>query len=187
MKIWELCIKRPVFTIMLVSMPIVLGIASYSRLGVELFPNVDFPVVTVTTTLRGASVEEMETGVTKVIEEAVNQVSGIDELRSSTKEGISQVIVQFVLEKNGNVGAQEVDAKVRTILSQLPQGTDSPIIDKLAIDAAPVMTLAISGRRDFREITEIAKKRIKEDLVLHQFVGIEHNLNSTWPASHQHN
>lgn len=164
MKIWELCIKRPVFTIMLVSMPIVLGIASYSRLGVELFPNVDFPVVTVTTTLRGASVEEMETGVTKVIEEAVNQVSGIDELRSSTKEGFSQVIVQFVLEKNGNVGAQEVDAKVRTILSQLPQGTDSPIIDKLAIDAAPVMTLAISGRRDFREITEIAKKRIKEDL-----------------------
>ncbi|HMO36399.1 MAG TPA: efflux RND transporter permease subunit, partial [Gemmatales bacterium] len=93
MKIWELCIRRPIFTMMLVSMPIVLGLASYPRLGVELFPNVDFPVVTVTTTLRGASVEEMETGVTKVIEEAVNQVSGIDELRSTTKEGFSQVIV----------------------------------------------------------------------------------------------
>lgn len=171
MKIWELCIKRPVFTIMLVSVPIVLGLASYPRLGVELFPNVDFPVVTVTTTLRGASVEEMETGVTKVIEEAVNQVSGIDELRSSTKEGFSQVVVQFVLEKNGNIGAQEVDAKVRTVLSQLPAGTDSPIIDKMAIDAAPVMTLAVSGRRDFREITEIAKKRIKEDLETVNGVG----------------
>lgn len=171
MKIWELCIKRPVFTLMLVSVPIVLGLASYARLGVELFPNVDFPVVTVTTTLRGASVEEMETGVTKIIEEAVNQVSGIDELRSTTKEGFSQVVVQFVLEKNGNVGAQEVDAKVRTVLSQLPQGTDSPIIDKMAIDAAPVMTLAISGRRDFREITEIAKKRIKEDLETVNGVG----------------
>lgn len=171
MKIWELCIQRPIFTLMLVSVPIVLGLASYARLGVELFPNVDFPVVTVTTTLRGASVEEMETGVTKIIEEAVNQVSGIDELRSTTKEGFSQVVVQFVLEKNGNVGAQEVDAKVRTVLSQLPQGTDSPIIDKMAIDAAPVMTLAISGRRDFREITEIAKKRIKEDLETVNGVG----------------
>src|SRR3982751_56380 len=126
MSIWEICIRRPVFTVMLVSAPIVLGLASYSRLGVDLFPNVDLPVVTVTTTLRGASVEEMETGVTKPIEEIVNTVSGIDELRSTRKEGISQVVIQFLLEKNGAVAAQEVDAKVRTILSQLPQGTDAP-------------------------------------------------------------
>jgi hydrophobic/amphiphilic exporter-1 (mainly G- bacteria), HAE1 family len=164
MTIWEICIKRPVFTAMLVSAPIVLGLASYARLGVELFPNVDVPVVTVTTTLRGANVEAMETDVTKVIEEAVNTVSGIDELRSTTKEGLSQVVVQFLLEKNGNVAAQEVDAKVRTVLGRLPKGTDPPIIDKLAVDAAPVMTVAVSGRRDFREVTEIAKKRIKEDL-----------------------
>jgi HAE1 family hydrophobic/amphiphilic exporter-1 len=164
MTLWDICIRRPVFTAMLVSTPIVLGLASYFRLGVELFPNVDLPIVTITTTLRGASVDEMETGVTKPIEEAVNTVAGIDELRSTTKEGFSQVVVQFVLEKNGAVAAQEVDSKVRTILSQLPQGTDPPIIDKLAIDAAPVMTIAVSGRRDFREVTEIAKKRIKEDL-----------------------
>jgi HAE1 family hydrophobic/amphiphilic exporter-1 len=160
-----------VFTVMLVSMPIVLGLASYARLGVELFPNVDVPVVTITTTLRGASVEEMETSVTKVIEEAVNTVSGIDELRSTTKEGQSQVIVSFVLEKNGNVAAQEVDAKVRTVLGQLPVGTDAPIIDKVAVDAAPVMTIAISGRRDPREVTEIAKKKIKEDLETLNGVG----------------
>lgn len=164
MTIWDICIKRPVFTLMLISAPIVLGLASYTRLGVELFPNVDVPVVTVTTTLRGASVEEMETSVTKPIEEIVNTVSAIDELRSTTKEGFSQVVIQFRLEKDGAVAAQEVDAKVRTILGRLPQGTDPPIIDKLAIDAAPIMTIAVSGRRDFREVTEIARKRIKENL-----------------------
>ncbi|MBA4019223.1 MAG: AcrB/AcrD/AcrF family protein [Pirellula sp.] len=164
MTIWDLCIKRPIFTAMLVSAPIVLGLASYPRLGVDLFPNVDLPLVTVTTTLRGASVEEMETGVTKPIEEIVNTVSGIEQLRSTTKEGISQITIEFKLEKDGAVAAQEVDAKVRTILSQLPEGTDAPIIDKFALDAAPVLTLAISGKRDAREITEIAKRQIKEDL-----------------------
>src|SRR5262249_60772687 len=101
MTIWEICIRRPIFTAMLVSAPLVLGLVSYRRLGVALFPNIDLPVVTVTTPPRGASVEEMETGVTKPIEEIVNTVSGIDELRSTTKEGISQVVIQFVLEKNG--------------------------------------------------------------------------------------
>ncbi|MFO0809796.1 MAG: efflux RND transporter permease subunit [Gemmataceae bacterium] len=162
--IWDICIRRPVFTAMLVSAPIILGIASYKRLGVETFPNVDLPVVTVTTTLRGASVEEMETSVTKPIEEAVNSVSSIDELRSTTKEGFSQVVVQFKLDKDGPVAAQEVESKVRTVVGQLPVGTDPPIIDKFALDAAPVCTLAISGPRDLREITEIAKRRIKEDL-----------------------
>ena len=164
MTVWDLCIRRPVFTAMLVTAPIVLGLASYPRLGVDLFPNVDLPLVTVTTTLRGASVEEMETGVTKPIEEIVNTVSGIEQLRSTTKEGMSQVAIEFVLEKDGAVAAQEVDAKVRTILGSLPEGTDAPIIDKFALDAAPVLTLAVSGRRDAREITEIARKRIKEDL-----------------------
>jgi hydrophobic/amphiphilic exporter-1 (mainly G- bacteria), HAE1 family len=164
MSIWDLCIRRPVFTTMLVSAPIVLGLASYTRLGVELFPNVDVPVVTVTTTLRGASVEEMETSVTKPIEDAVNTVASIDELRSDTREGFSQVVIQFKLDKSGDVAAQEVDSKVRTILTQLPVGTDPPIIDKLQIDAAPIMTIAVSGRRDVREVTEIARKRLKEEL-----------------------
>src|SRR5262245_8423363 len=164
MSLWDVCIRRPVFTAMLVTAPLCLGLVSYRRLGVDLFPNVDLPVVTVTTTLRGASVEEMETQVTKPIEEIVNTVSGIDELRSTTKEGISQVVIQFILEKNGAVAAQETDAKVRTILSQLPEGTDPPIIDKFDLDASPVLTIAVSGRRDPREVTEIARKSVKEDL-----------------------
>ncbi|MBX7104000.1 MAG: efflux RND transporter permease subunit [Gemmataceae bacterium] len=164
MAIWDICIRRPVFTVMLVAAPVVLGLASYRRLGVELFPNVDFPTVVVTTTLRGASVEEMETSVTKPIEEIVNTVAGIEELRSTTKEGTSTVTVQFKLERNGGLAAQEVESKIRTILSQFPPGTDPPIIDRFDFSASPVATIVVSGRRDLREVTEIAKKRIKEDL-----------------------
>jgi HAE1 family hydrophobic/amphiphilic exporter-1 len=171
MNIWELCIRRPVFTAMLVSAPIVLGLASYPQLGVDLFPNVDIPTVVVTTTLKGASVEEMETSVTKVIEEAVNTISGIDELKSTTKEGFSQVVIAFELAKDGDVGAQEVRDKVSTIVNNLPAGTDTPLVDKFDVDAAPVMTIAVSGRRDEREVTEIAKKQIKENLETVSGVG----------------
>ncbi|MFO0847076.1 MAG: efflux RND transporter permease subunit [Gemmataceae bacterium] len=164
MSIWDICIRRPVFTTMLVLGPIVLGLASYTRLGVELFPNVDVPVVVVTTTLRGASVEEMESAVTKPMEEAVNTVAGIDELRSTTREGMSQLVIGFKLEKNGDIAAQEVRDKVSLIQSQLPVGTDLPKVEKFSVDAAPVVTLAVSGRRSLREVTEIAKKLIKEDI-----------------------
>jgi hydrophobic/amphiphilic exporter-1 (mainly G- bacteria), HAE1 family len=164
MTISDICIKRPVFTWVLVAIPVVLGLVSYSMLGVDLFPNVDFPVCTVTTVLPGASVEEMETSVTKPIEDIINTVSGIDELRSTTTEGVSVVTVQFLLSKSGDVGTQEVRDKISTILRDLPEGTESPIVDKFETDAMPVMTIAVSGRRDFREVTEIARKRIKERL-----------------------
>ena len=164
MAIWDICIRRPVFTSMLVLGPVVLGLASYSRLGVELFPNVDVPVVVVTTTLKGSGVEEMESSVTKPIEEAVNTVAGIDELRSTTKEGISTVVIGFKLERNGEIAAQDVRDKVSTILASLPVGTDQPKVERFNLDAAPVVTVVVSGRRDIREITEIAKRQIKEDL-----------------------
>src|SRR5512136_327494 len=155
MSLWDLCIKRPVFTVMLISAPIVLGIVGRSRLGVDLLPNVEFPIVVVTTTLKGASVEEMETSVTKPIEQIINTVSGIDELRSTTKEGISQIVVQFLLEKPRDVAAQEVRDKISTIVATLPVGTDSPIIDKVDLNAMPVMQIAVSGQRPMQEITEI--------------------------------
>jgi len=171
MSIWDLCIKRPVFTVMLVSAPLVLGIIAYVTLGVDLFPNVEFPIVMVTTTLKGASVEEMETSVTKPLEEIINTVSGIDELRSTTKEGISMIVVQFFIEKNRDVAAQEVRDKISTISAKLPVGTDPPIIDKMDLNAMPVMTIAVSGRRPMQEITEIARKQIKEDLETISGVG----------------
>src|SRR6516162_10869409 len=100
MNISEICIRRPIFTWVLVGVPVVLGLVAYFGLGVDLFPKVDFPVVSVTATLPGASAEEMETTVTRPIEEAVNQVSGIDELRSTTREGLTTVMVQFKLERS---------------------------------------------------------------------------------------
>jgi HAE1 family hydrophobic/amphiphilic exporter-1 len=171
MTISEVCIRRPVFTWVLVAIPVVLGLVSYGSLGVDLFPNVDFPVCTITTSLQGASVEEMETSVTKPIEDIINTVSGIDEMRSTTTEGVSVVTVQFMLSKNGDVGTQEVRDKVNSILGTLPQGTETPIIDKFETGSMPVLTVAVSGKRDFREVTEIARKRIKERLETVSGVG----------------
>src|SRR6478672_5713978 len=160
----EICIRRPVFTTMLILFPVVVGVISYSRMATDLFPNVDLPIVTITVTRAGTSVEEMETGVTKRIEDVVNTISGVDELRSTTKEGISAVSIIFLLEKNRDVAQQEVQGKINTILSQLPAGTDAPIIDKFDVDASPVMTIAVSGKRTLREITEIADKQVKDSL-----------------------
>ncbi|TAK07796.1 efflux RND transporter permease subunit, partial [bacterium] len=164
MNLADICIKRPVFATMLIAALVVLGLFSYRGLGVDLFPNVDLPTVTVTTTLKGASVEEMETAVAKPIEEAINTIDGIDELRAVIKEGISTITIQFVLEKNGNVAAQEVRDKVSIVLSQLPVGTDPPIIQKFDIDASPIMRIAVSGKRNLREVSEIARKQVKEDI-----------------------
>jgi HAE1 family hydrophobic/amphiphilic exporter-1 len=171
MTISDICIKRPVFTWVLVAIPVVLGIVSYGALGVDLFPDVDFPVCTVTTVLPGASVEEMESSVTKPIEDIINTVSGVDELRSTTMEGVSSVTVQFQLDKKGDVGTQEVRDKVNTILADLPEGTQTPIIDKFDTGSMPVLTIAVSGRRDFREVTELARKKIKERLETVKGVG----------------
>ncbi len=162
MSLADLCIRRPVFATMLSMALVVLGFFSYEQLGLDLFPNVDFPTVTITTTLKGASVEEMESGVTKPIEEIVNTIEGIDELRSTTKEGVSTIIIQFLLEKNSAVAAQEVRDKVATVVSRLPDGTEPPIIEKFDVDASPIMSVVVAGNRNLREVTEIAKKQIKE-------------------------
>ena len=164
MNISEICIRRPVFTWVLVSIPVVLGIVSYFDLGVDLFPKVDFPVVSVSASFPGYNAEAMETDVTRPLEEAINTVSGVDELRSTVKEGITTIVVQFVLEKDGNVGAQEIRDKVASIIKQLPQGMDPPLVQKFDLDASPIMTIGISGRRDVREVTEIAKHQIQEPL-----------------------
>ncbi|MBI3838385.1 MAG: efflux RND transporter permease subunit [Planctomycetia bacterium] len=170
MTISEICIRRPVFTWVLVAIPVVLGAVSYFELGVDLFPKVDFPVVSVTANLPGTSPQEMETSVTRLIEEAINTVSGVDELRSTVREGMTAVIVQFVLEKDGDVAAQEIRDKISAIMKQLPEGIDPPLVDKFDLDSAPIMTIGISGRRDVREVTEIAKHEIQE--VLPQVPGI---------------
>ncbi|HJQ82655.1 MAG TPA: efflux RND transporter permease subunit [Candidatus Binatia bacterium] len=171
MRFADVFIRRPVFATMLIASLVVLGIFSYRSLGLDLFPNVDFPIVSITTTLKGASVEEMETGVSKVIEEAVNTIDGIDELRSITKEGLSTVVVQFVLEKSRDIAAQDVRDKVSRVVAQLPVGADPPVIEKFDMDAVPVMSIAVSGHRNIREVTELARKRVKEVIETLQGVG----------------
>ena len=99
MTLSDVCIRRPVFTWVLVAIPVVLGLVAYTELSVDLFPKVDFPVIAISAALPGASVEEMESTVTKPLEEVINTISGIDELRSITREGTSTVIVRFVLDQ----------------------------------------------------------------------------------------
>lgn len=160
----DVCVRRPVFATMLVGVLVVAGWFSYRSLTLELMPKVEMPVVTVTTTLPGAGPEEIEAQVTKVIEEAINTVSGIDELRSVTREGVSQVVVQFVLEKDLGVAAQEVRDKVGTVLAALPEDADPPVVEKFDIDATPIATITVSGFQRLKELTEIAEDRVKEPL-----------------------
>lgn len=147
---------------MLILSLVVVGAFSFFSLGLDLFPKIDFPTITVTVRNPGASPEEIETEVTQKIEEAVNTISGIDELRSTSVEGLSQVFVQFVLEKNVDVAAQEVENRVQTVIPNLPDTAEQPTVVKLDTDAAPVLRITVSAPTSLREVTETAKKKIKE-------------------------
>ncbi|MBI1893388.1 MAG: efflux RND transporter permease subunit, partial [Candidatus Rokubacteria bacterium] len=171
MSIVDLCVRRPVFATMLIVSLVVLGLASYRNLGLDFFPKVDLPTVTITTRLSGAGPEEIESQITKKVEEAVNTVNGIDEVRSVTIEGQSQVFVTFILEKSIPEAANDVREKVSGIVSSFPPGTDAPIIEKFDPDAFPIMGLVVSGKRSPREITEIADKRIKRQLETVKDIG----------------
>jgi HAE1 family hydrophobic/amphiphilic exporter-1 len=167
----DVSVRRPVFATMGIAALVVMGIFSYRSLVVDLFPKTDIPVVSITTTLPGAGPEEMETRVTKILEEAVNTVSGIDEMRSVTLEGFSRVIIVFLMERNLEDAAQDVRDKIGTILKDLPEGTDPPVVEKFDPDFTPVLFLSVAGDRDLRELTELAKKKVKEPLESQPGVG----------------
>jgi hydrophobic/amphiphilic exporter-1 (mainly G- bacteria), HAE1 family len=171
-KLAEVCINRPIFAALIVMALVVVGAASYFRLGVDRFPSVDLPTVRILTVLPGASPEEMETQVSQRIEEAVNTVEGIDELRSISGQGRSFVIVTFNLERDIDTAAQDVRDRVATTLRDLPPGTDPPLISKFSNDLAPVMTMALSSPdRSIRELTELADKVVKTQLERSSGVG----------------
>jgi HAE1 family hydrophobic/amphiphilic exporter-1 len=163
-KLADICIRRPVFATMLVLSLTVIGIFSYSELGVDLQPDVDMPIVTVLVTNPGAAAEQMETEVSKKIEDAVNTISGIDDLRSTSVESLSQVTVRFTLDKDGDVAAQEVRDRINMIVDDLPDTAELPVIQKLDPDAEPVLQICVSAPRPLRAVTQIAKKRIKEQI-----------------------
>ena len=142
----------------------VIGAFSFTRLGLDRFPKVDFPTILVTTRLPGASPEQVETEITDKIEEAVNTISGIDELRSTSAEGVSVVIVAFVLDKNVDVAAQEVRDKINRAIPLLPRNVEQPTVEKFDPDSAPVLSVAVSAKKPIRDITELADKVLRRRL-----------------------
>ncbi len=159
----DVSIKRPIFAAVLMLSLVTLGLFSYKRLGVEMFPNVEFPIISIVTTYTGASPETVEREVSKRIEDAVNQLAGVKHVFSTSREGVSTVMVQFQLEEKVNDCAQEVRAKVGSIRGILPQGIDEPIIQKMDFNAAPVAGLAVrSDTMSPRELTTLVEKRIKK-------------------------
>ncbi len=157
-------VKRPVFASVLILSLTVIGAFAFTRLGLDRFPKVDFPTVVVTTRLPGAAPEEVETEITDKIEEAVNTISAIDELRSNSSEGVSQVIISFLLEKDADIAAQEVRDRVNRVLPMLPKTIEQPTVEKFDPDAAPVLTLAVSAKKPVRDITEYADKTLRRQL-----------------------
>ncbi|HEX3144492.1 MAG TPA: efflux RND transporter permease subunit, partial [Pyrinomonadaceae bacterium] len=163
-KLAEICIRRPVFAAMIVLSLVVVGSASYFKLGVDRFPSVDLPTVSVRTQLPGASPEEMETLVSQPIEEVVNTVDGIDNLRSVSVQGSSIVLATFNLNRDIDTAAQDVRDRVATVVRDLPPDTKPPVIAKFNNDSTAVITIALSGQRSIRELTEYADKVVKVQL-----------------------
>jgi HAE1 family hydrophobic/amphiphilic exporter-1 len=160
-KLAEICIHRPVFASMMILALVVVGTASYVNLDVDRFPAVDLPMVRISTRLPGASPTEVESEVSRPIEEAVNTIEGIKELRSISGAGSSFVIVTFELYRDIDAATQDVRDRVATVLRDLPRDIDPPIISKSDNDLSPVLTVAVTGNRSQRELTEIADKTVK--------------------------
>lgn len=167
----EICVRRPVFALMLTLALVVAGAASYTQLGIDRLPKMDFPTVTVRTTLAGAAAAEMESEVTQPLEDAVATVEGIDELRSITSEGTSLVIITFDLDRDVDAAAQDVRDAVNSVLNRLPPDTDPPVIRKQDSDASPILSLAVSGPRDSRELYVLADRYVKNVIESARGVG----------------
>ncbi len=166
-----LCVKRPVFAWVLVLSLTVVGLYALGQLGVDRFPNVDIPTISVTTRLPGAAPEQIETEVTDKIEEAVNTISAIDTLNSTSSEGISQVVVSFKLEKDADVAAQEVRDRVNRVIPQLPRTVLQPTVEKHDPTASPVITVAVTADKPVRDITEFADRVLRRRLESSDGVG----------------
>src|SRR5438034_2347334 len=170
-KLAEICIRRPVFAAMIILSLVVVGSASYFKLGVDRFPSVDLPTVSVRTNLPGASPEEMETLVSQRIEEVVNTVDGIDQLRSVSGQGTSFVMATFNLNRDIDTAAQDVRDRVASVVRDLPPDVKPPVIGKFNNDSTPVISIALSGQRSLRELTEYGDKIVRPQLERAEGVG----------------
>ena len=157
----ELCVRRPVFALMLIAALVVAGIVAFPKLGVDRYPNMDLPSIYVRTVYPGAASQEVESEVSQVLEDAVATVAGIDELRSISSDGMSMVLVTFNLTRNLDAAAQDVRDAVASVLNRLPPGIDPPVVQKQDTDSSPIMTIAVSGPRQASELFVLADRYVK--------------------------
>jgi len=158
----EVSIRRPVFAAVMMLALVILGIFSYRHLNIDMYPDVEIPVLTISTVYKGAPPESVEREVSRRIEEAVNPIQGVKHISSTSQEGISSIIVEFTLETRINDAAQEARAKVNAVRADLPQEIEEPVIQKLDFSAAPVISLAVrSDTLDSKELTTLVDKKIK--------------------------
>jgi HAE1 family hydrophobic/amphiphilic exporter-1 len=163
MNLYDIAIRRPVFTFMLMLALVVFGILGYQTLPINLLPSIDFPMVTVITVLPGASPEVMESDVTDIIEAAVNTIEGIDQLTSYSGQGVSQVTVMFTTERDVDLAAQDVRDKVSGAVGQLPLDAEPPIVQKFDVNSQPMLWMALAGL-DARELSDYADQVVKPAL-----------------------
>ncbi|MEX0820496.1 MAG: efflux RND transporter permease subunit [Pirellulaceae bacterium] len=167
----EICVKRPVFALMLTAAIVVAGLMAFPQLGVDRFPNMDLPQIYIRTTYIGAASEEVESEVSAIIEDAVATVAGIEELRSISVDGRSFVIVTFQLDRNIDAATQDVRDAVAGVLNRLPPEVDPPIVQKRDLDSSPILTLAVSGPRTPRELFVLADRFVKNVVESSRGVG----------------
>nr|MBN2276762.1 efflux RND transporter permease subunit [candidate division Zixibacteria bacterium] len=164
MKLADVSIRRPVFTVMIILALVVLGYSSFNQMNIDLMPDVDFPYVVVQTVYPGAGAEAVETEVSKRIEDAVNPIEGVKHITAQSQEGYSLVLIEFILEKEGQVAAQEVREKVAAIRGDLPQDIEDPVVSRYDPQSQPIISLTVSGDRSLKEITTFTKDNIKKRL-----------------------
>lgn len=170
-KLADISIRRPVFACMLILALMVVGGASYFKLNVDRSPTVDIPTVFVSATLRGASPFEMESLVVQRLEENINSVEGIEEMRSIAGVGRCFIILRFNLNRDPNSALEDVRSRVAAALPELPPDIDPPMVSKFDVDSSPIMSIALSGDRPIRELTEMADKVVKVQLERSEGVG----------------
>jgi HAE1 family hydrophobic/amphiphilic exporter-1 len=167
----ELSIRRHVFAYMLSGVLLLFGVISFDRIGVDRFPEIDFPMISIQTLLPGASPEIVDSSIANLVETAVNSVPGIENIQSTSAPGISVVIIRFGLKKDVDVAFNEVQAKVNQILPQLPEEADPPVVAKIEFGSLPILWLALTGDRTLQQLNQYARNIIKKRLETIDGVG----------------
>jgi len=171
MRLAELSVRRHVLALMLSMVFVLFGLVAYQRIGVDRFPRIEFPVVSITTVLPGANPDVVDSSITNIIETAVNSVPGIDTIQSRSSPGVSNVSVTFDLSKDVDVAFSEVQSKVNQVLRQLPDDADPPVVLKVEIGAAPVIWMSVQGNRTQQQLNQYARQVLKKKLETIDGVG----------------